>query len=337
MTIEKTYFLGAGASKAFYPTLPLASEATLEFLLNLRGPQVSHDQAIDNLKQYIADQRWPKQRLLIPFEQIYSQFLEILEPVYHARENLKICLLRKLRIGDSAHACDLNSWLKESLSSGHPILTTNYDTVIEWHVENLFPFAPVKYEDSGILDYGVPNHLCLPSPSLCPQLDGKSNRLLLLKLYGSMGWSRCENENCGKFLLETIYERGAEEAIIGRGKCPACQGIRRNAVFVPLIEQKIANDIALQAIWKKAEQVLSESHKIVFAGFSLNPDDKSIRELLRRVFSAAHTSKVTVVLNRSHPEIIERYREIYGNRVESCESGWVQYLRGHMAGRPSRY
>jgi len=186
-------------------------------------------------------------------------------------------------------------------------------------------FAPVGYGESGIIDYGVPDQLCFPLPSAGPRLDGKSNRLLLLKLYGAMSWSGCED--CAKFLLETIYERGAEDAIIGRGKCPACEGTRRNAVFVPLVGRKIPNDTALQAIWKKAEQVLSESRQIVFAGFSLNPDDADIKQLLDRACSADNTSKVTIVLNGSHPEIVKRYRKIYRDRVESYESGWVQYLR----------
>ncbi len=301
MTIETAYFLGAGAAKAFYPTLPLASEMTLGYLLDRRGLPEGFDQAITQVEQYITDQRWPKQNRLTPFEQIYLEFPENLKPLY-PRENLELCLFRKLRIEGMPRGPV--SWLKECLNSGHPID---------------FSFGPVGYGDSGILDYGVPDNLCLPLQSAGPRLDGKSNKLLLLKLYGSMSWSRCEV--CGKYLLERIYERGAEDAIMGRGKCPGCEGTRRNAVFVPLVGQKIPNDTALRAIWKKAEQVLSESHKIVFAGFSLNPDDKGIRELLRRAFSAAHTSKVTVVLNRSHPEIIERYREIYGDRVESYESG----------------
>jgi hypothetical protein len=331
MTIEMTYFVGAGASKAFYPTLPLTSEMTLEYLLDRRGLPKGFDQAIEQVEQYMTDQRWPKQERLTPFEQIYLKFHENLKPLY-PRENLELCLFRKLRIEGIPRGPV--SWLKECLNSGHPILTTNYDTVIEWDVEN-FSFGPFGYGDSGIVDYGVPDNLCLPLQSAGPRADGKSNKLLLLKLYGSMSWSRCEV--CGKYLLERIYERGAEDAIMGRGKCPGCEGTRRNAVFVPLVGQKIPNGTALQAIWKEAERVLSESHEIVFAGFSLNPDDQSIRELLRRAFSAGHTSKVTVVLNRSHPGIIERYGEIYGDRVKSYESGWVQYLREHTAGRPSRY
>ncbi len=331
MTIETAYFLGAGAAKAFYPTLPLASEMTLGYLLDRRGSPIGFDQAIENVEQYMVNQHWPEENRLIPFEQIYLEFPKNLKPLY-PRENFEICLFRKLRIEGTP--CAPVSWVKECLNSGHPIVTTNYDTVIEWDVEN-FSFGPVGYGDSGILDYGVPDNLCLPLQSAGPRLDGKSNKLLLLKLYGSMSWSRCEV--CGKYLLERIYERGAEDAIMGRGKCPGCEGTRRNAVFVPLVGEKTPNDIALQAIWKEAERVLSVSRDIVFAGFSLNPGDQSIKELLRRAFSAGHTSKVTIVLNRSHPEIIDRYREIYGDRVESYESGWVQYLQERTAGCPSYY
>jgi len=319
MTIETTYFVGAGASKAFYRTLPLASEMTLKYLLDLRGSPTGSDRAIENVERYVADQHWPNERRLIPFEQICLEFPPNLDPLF-PRENLELCLFRKLMIQEM-HGGP-GSWLKESLNSNRPILTTNYDTVIEWVVEN-FHFAPVWFGDSGIVDYGVPDQLCLPLPSAGPRLDGKCNKLLLLKLYGSMSWSRCED--CGKYCLETIYEHGAEDAIMGRGQCSGCGGKRRNAVFVPLVGQKSPNDTALKAIWGRAEQCLSQSREIVFAGFSLNPDDKSIRELLKRSDVARNTSKVTVVLSRSHPEIIQRYREIYADRVDSYNSGWVQY------------
>jgi hypothetical protein len=321
MSIETTYFIGAGASKAFYPTLPLASEMTLKYLLDRRGSPIGFDLAIENVQRYIANQNWPYEKRLIPFEQIYLEFPTKLEPFY-PRENLELCLFRKLSTVETSGS--LGSWPKDCLNSNHPILTTNYDTVIEWDVEN-FHFGPVGYGDSGIVDYGVPDHLCLPLPSAGPRLDGKSNKLLLLKLYGSKSWSRCEG--CGKYLLERIYERGAEDAIMGRGKCNGCGGSRRNAVFVPLAGEKIPNDIALKAIWERAEQVLSQSRQIVFAGFSLNPDDQSIQELLKRAFSASKISKVIVVLKKHHPEIIDRYRQIYGDRVSSFNLGWVRYLQ----------
>ncbi len=320
MAIETAYFVGAGASKAFYPAMPLASEMTVEYLLDRRGSPIGSDQAIEYVEQYLTDKRWPREKRLIPFEQICLELPTL------PRENLEICLFRKLKIDEWPGS--LNSWLKKSLDCNHPILTTNYDIVIEWDVEN-FHFAPIGNGDKGILDYGVPDQFCIPLPSAGPRLDGRSNKLLLLKLYGSMSWSRCED--CHKYLLERIYDHAAEDAIMGRGKCGSCAGKRRNAVFVPLVGEKIPADIALRAIWERAEQVLSQSCEIVFAGFSLNPQDKSIRELLKRALSAGNTSSVTVVLHGSNPQIIDRYRDIYGNRVNSYDSGWVHYIEERTA------
>jgi hypothetical protein len=334
MTIERTYFVGAGASKAFCPPLPLASEATLEFLLDLRSPEAALDQAINNVRQYVADQRWPKQEYLATFEKVYSKFHEDLEPLYRARENLTLCLCEKLRLPDNVGGP--GAWVRACLDSNHPILTTNYDTLIEWQVENFGSTSHV-FGNSGIVDYGVPDHLCVPSPSADRGRGGKNNKLLLLKLYGSVSWSRCDEAACRKYLLDTIYENGARTAIAGRGKCPRCEGTRRNAVFVPLVGHKTPNDPALKAIWKEAERVLSESREIVFAGFSLSPDDKGIRNLLKRALAVGHTSKVTVVLHESQPETIERYRKIYDDRVESHESGWVEYLRKRNLAGPACY
>jgi hypothetical protein len=325
MTIERTYFVGAGASKAFCPSLPLAIEATLEFLLDLRCPEPSLDQAADNVKRYMADQHWSIDKHQATFEKEYLKFPENLEPLY-PRENLLLCLCEKLRLPDNIGGP--GGWVRACLDSNHPILTTNYDMLIEWQVENFGSTSHV-FGNSGIVDYGVPDNLCVPLSSLDPGRGGKNNKLLLLKLYGSVSWSRCDEDACRKYLLDTVYEHGARTAIAGRGKCLRCEGTRRSAVFVPLVGQKSPNDTALKAIWQEAERVLSESREIVFAGFSLSSDDRSIRDLLKRALAVGHTSKVTVVLHRSHPETIERYRELYDDRVEFYESGWVEYLRKH--------
>src|SRR5260370_33131952 len=126
VTIETTYFVGAGASKAFYASLPLAGEINSELLLDRRGLPIGFDDAIARVERYITEQRWPKEKRLIPFEQIYLEFPENLKPLF-PRENLAICLFRKLRIEGTARAVVLIPCLERSLSSGQPILTTNYD------------------------------------------------------------------------------------------------------------------------------------------------------------------------------------------------------------------
>jgi len=333
MTIETSYFLGAGASKAFYRTLPLASEMTLEYLLDLRGLPIGFDQAIARVEQYMVNQCWHKEKRLNTFEEIYSEFPENLDPLC-PRENLECCLFEKLRLPDHIGARGLDAWVDECLERGHPILTTNYDTTVEWEIENHPGW--LGSGDSGLLNYGIPEHLCLPLPSVGCRLDGRSNKLLLLKLYGSIGWSRCRE--CGKYHLARIYQRGARDAVIGRGKCLGCGGTSRSAVFVPLaVGEKDPNDMALKAIWEEAEQVLRGSRKIVFAGFSLNPSDQKIRELLERASSAGQTFNVTVVLDGNHPEILARYREVYGERVELYRLGWVKYLQERSTGHPFRY
>jgi hypothetical protein len=340
MAIELAYFLGAGASKAFYPELPLASELTLGYLLTPHGLQTNLDEAIKMVEEYIGTQRWSKEKRLATFEQIYPELSVKLKPLY-PRENLEICLFRKLKFEGGSPPIAIGPWLEENLNSGYPVLTTNYDTVVEWGVENcleLYALRSLRVDSlgasgSGLVDYGVPNDLCLPPTSeaeASPHPGDGIKRLLLLKLYGSVSWCRCPR--CGKYLLETINEAVAEDVHMGLGTCGGCGGTRLNAVFVPLVGQKSPNDLALRAIWARAEQVLSESRHIVFAGFSLHPNDQGIRELLRRVFSEGQTRRVTVVLRESDPpEVTERYRKIYGDRVESYNLGWAQYLKDPMA------
>lgn len=324
MSVKTTYFLGAGASKALYSGLPLASELTLEFLLDRRGLPVGFDDAIERVEDYSRALRWPREKRSAPFEQIYPEIPANLEPFW-PRENLEICLFRKLKLGtEFLTGRGLpHSWLEHNVYSGNPIITPNYDILIEWAVENL-QIGPVGFGESGLIDYGVPNDLCLPLVSAGPRLDGRVEKLLLLKLYGSMTWSRCQQ--CGKYLLETIYEAEGANAIMGRGRCRGCGGTRRNAVFVPLVADKEPKDPALCAIWARAEEVLSKSGHILFAGFSLHPGDQKIRDMLRRAFSSGLTKKVTVVQRRRDPETLARYEAIYGDCVESYDKGWAQYL-----------
>jgi len=133
VTIKTAYFLGAGASKALYPALPLASELTLRFLLDRRGLPVGFDDAIERVEEYIRTQNWPPEKRSIPFERIYSEFPANREPLW-PRENLEICLFRKLKIEGTGAVP--HSWLKANLYSGNPILTTNYDTVVSISVRS---------------------------------------------------------------------------------------------------------------------------------------------------------------------------------------------------------
>ena len=188
--------------------------------------------------------------------------------------------------------------------------------------------------DPGLIDYGIPDEMCLPLPSYeiaIPRRSAGLKKILLLKLYGSVSWSRCQK--CGKYVFDTINEVVAEAAHTGRGKCSGCGGTRHNTVLVPLAGQKSPKDEALRVIWDRAERVLRQSLHIVFAGFSLHPDDRNIMELLRRASSDGQTRRVTVVLDHNDPGILERYSKIYGDRVESYDSGWRKYLEALVKSR----
>ncbi len=325
MAIETAYFLGAGASKAFYPELPLASELTLDYLLSPRGLHALGG-PIKRVEEYIASRHFPKEKRLLTFEQIYPEFPVDLKP-FCPGGNLEICLFQKLKFEGDSPPTGLGRWLNKNLISGNPVITTNYDTVIEWGVENTYMINPSGARVPSLVDYGVPDGFCLPLPSeggAIPFRTEGHKKLLLLKLYGSVSWSRCRK--CSKYVLERINETVAEAAHMGRGTCPGCGGTRHKAVFVPLVGQKNPKDEVLHIIWARAEQVLSQSVHIVFAGFSLHPDDRSIKQLLRRAYSAGQTRKVTVVLRHSDPEVLGRYRQVYGGLVESYDSGWGKYL-----------
>jgi len=165
MEIEVVYFLGAGASKAFYPTLPLASELTLDYLLDPCG-MLSPDENIESVEDYLKAQRWAKEKRKHTFEDVYPCLPENESP-YFPRENLLLCLFDRLKLQpiDNGYDSIFSPWIERALGSGHPVLTTNYDSVIEWYLAGL-PQASRRTVWLTTESHGI--YVCLwgaPSPT----------------------------------------------------------------------------------------------------------------------------------------------------------------------------
>jgi hypothetical protein len=245
-------------------------------------------------------------------------------PPFFPRENLLLCLFDRLKLQhiDDGYDAIFSPWVEGALKSGHPVLTTNYDSIVEWYLAGL----PTGEEADGLVDYGVPRDRCLRLGTSPPDASPGRRRLLLLKLYGSISWSYCGS--CNKYVLDSLHQNEGANTMRGKGKCSGCsEDLRRNAVFVPLVGQKNPTDAALQSIWGKADQVLSQARKIVFSGFSLNPTDQSVWALLTRACCIGKTEKVAVVMDKTNEEVVNRYKKIYGKGIEIYDSGWKQFLK----------
>ncbi|MBK9963529.1 MAG: hypothetical protein IPP07_00950 [Holophagales bacterium] len=89
----------------------------------------------------------------------------------------------------------------------------------------------------------------------------------------------------------------------------------------------------IRAIWTRAYQEMKSVDRVVFAGFSLDPSDERVRRLLRETNSSRLTS-VVVVDPVDDGSVGERFREIYGSKVEVKKETWTSFL---VARRPAPY
>ncbi len=65
--------------------------------------------------------------------------------------------------------------------------------------------------------------------------------------------------------------------------------------------------------------------EIVFSGFSLNPFDRPVYELLAKHHNAAKTIDARVVAPHASA-LLSRYRAIYDDRVTAFDVSWKEYL-----------
>lgn len=321
---DRVYFLGAGASKAIYPDLPLATDLTLRALVEYDNSEY-RDYAAKPLQSVCSLLGGSLMRLgCAPIEEVLNQ-RELSAP---DRTSIVQCILYRLNLVNRGACPLIQSWLTRVRSDGHAIVTTNYDTVCERNLHRLHDPSFVVSDGLEWLDYGISYDLCATQGNFWRKCES-DKCLLLLKLHGSVSWSRCLNATCGRYMLSPVAAFAAPQAMdepyLHWAACPDCKGDPW-AVLVPPVKNKQYDDPALRQVWHRAEHLLRAAREIVFAGYSLPPTDSMIRSLLGSCRDPANLQKVFVV-DRNAPSVAGRFREIYGDLV--CEGGsdWRGYLQ----------
>jgi hypothetical protein len=320
----RVYFLGAGASKAFYCNLPLASELTLDSLLHDSTYEVLEQtppvDAIQVLRSFAAGSGLPEDQRKQPIETILGAF----EGHRYEYLSLQFCLAARLWVPDHADLSHLRNWLEQVRRKGDAIVTTNYDTVLERAIAKL-----TKAPDSrplakrGLLNYGVERDLIAPDYE--ELAEGAAPRsVTLLKLHGSISWSLCGD--CKKARLHPAYRSGATDALAGT-KC--CCGGELWPILVGPADKRYDHPLIIARIVNTARRLLSQANEIVFVGFSMNPEDEGIRGILTKAHAIAHTQKVTIV-DKKAEQLLPVYEHICGGAaIVPFPSGWQEYLHKH--------
>jgi NAD-dependent SIR2 family protein deacetylase len=321
----RVYFLGAGASKSFYSTLPTATELTLESLLHPFTyeslDQTPPDNAIEAVRSFAASKGLSETQRRQPLEEI----LDVFEGHRYEYLSLQFCLLGRLWIADHTNTSLLKSWLGRVRQNGDTIITTNYDTVLERGISKLTKSPDSRpMAERGLLNYGVEPGLLMPGYEKLAR-DAVPESITLLKLHGSISWSYCAN--CGRAKLHPVYKNEGMDALAGK-QCD-CGGELSPILVGPAKKQYEHPVIA--SVVNTASRRLQQASEIIFVGFSMTSGDEMVRKIVTEADAIARTRQVILV-----DPLAERLKSVYENiygktALNVIAVGWQEYLQaGHV-------
>ena len=342
--MRTAYFLGAGASYAIRPHFPLARDLTVAKLLDRREYPVESDMTIESpergadviieIRAAIAEGRLPAEILTVRLEDVLDRL-----PVAHGspglRERILYLVMKRLTLDGDGTSADLSALLWTAQKRGDLFLTTNYDTLLEWELGLMgtdtqwTPEDPMGPDGRFWIDFGVPDELRVPPGERAAKarriLGHEHASLPVLKLHGSVSWSGCQR--CGLFDLDPLFQDGATDSIGGWLTCRRCGGLRQPIFVPPVVRKDVSSHPVIRAVWARAHEELKRVDRIVIAGFSLDPSDDGIRSLLRESDSG-RLGSVVVVDPMEDGSVTQRFREVYGPRVETRRESWATFIEG---------
>jgi NAD-dependent SIR2 family protein deacetylase len=133
-------------------------------------------------------------------------------------------------------------------------------------------------------------------------------KLRLYKLHGSLNWLGCSR--CGNIYVN--FARTVVDLADGTDDWSTCHCLFKplRAVLVAPSFVRRYRDRNLLSIWRSAWEALRLADEIVFAGYSLPPEDVGIRALLMRAMFAR--TKLPAVRVVSHgDDALPRYRQLF--------------------------
>jgi hypothetical protein len=178
----------------------------------------------------------------------------------------------------------------ESDKSRLTVISTNYDTTIE---NELFR----RLVRSGV---SIGAHVDLGMPwwdAFKPLLHSRPQdaHLAVMKLHGSLNWLRCEL--CGRMTVnvtQRIASLGSWEKRSPRGyNICQCNGLLRSHLVTPSVVRDV-RDSSLLGIWAAALEDLRQADEWVLVGYSMPPEDISIRSLLLRAWNSRRRKRLRV-------------------------------------------
>ena len=343
MGSKTVYFLGAGASRADFPDIPLmdnllhqivqtrpVSALLMDFLEGIFGPGILgappdplHIPRIDDLFTVIdasLSGRGPS-----PVGRSREELIEI-------RRHLTASIGRVVARAVGAGLGRVAIRFAKSLPEGATLISTNYDIVMD---------SALLERRSRNVNYGVAvreavqrldgrrqgrfeemHHFrALPDSEAIVRTGG----IPLLKLNGSLNWLYCPR--CDELDITLSQSTGAvlilDEPELGRCSQERCTSPYETVLVGPSMAQRYENRF-LAATWVKAERALREAEALVIIGYSLPEADYLVRAMFARTF-ARRSEAVTVVTVNEQPLLEARYRRLLAHcRFDTA--GFAGYL-----------
>lgn len=106
----------------------------------------------------------------------------------------------------------------------------------------------------------------------------------ILKLHGSVTWSRCLNEKCCRFncLSPDLHCRPLADA-----NCEECSSSLHPVIILPSVQKDLRRFREIDVMWQCAHQALAEAETVGIVGFSFPLSDA----LFKRLFQRGHEQK----------------------------------------------
>ncbi len=173
------------------------------------------------------------------------------------------------------HETLINRLVKQGTLRSTAFISLNYDIIID------NTLTGIRNSDGFDLDYGIEFMNFKRDPNSDENSWGRPNptkSILLFKLHGSLNWLYCPT--CNQIEI-TPKIKGAIKAFTQSEKCYAC-GTPMEPIIVPPTYFKEMENVYLQQIFQRTDEILRNSKKIYICGYSLPDADLHIKYLLKR-------------------------------------------------------
>jgi hypothetical protein len=202
--------------------------------------------------------------------------------------------------------CEKHKKLANSMSSGDVIISFNYDLLLDNALFETNNLTDTGYNIPFLRKYNIDNWL---------RPDETRSKIQLLKLHGSMNWLRCTI--CGSDLL--LQRTKYVDIFLGSSSwfnCPRCgaSDLYMKRIMLPPLLTKAYDDVDINYLWLRAEELLDDTDKIIAIGYSLPTADFASRMLFRRAIASGKISKNTpLIVVNPDPQVKSIFTSLFNS------------------------